>query len=853
MKGEKIGIQNGKPQGGAGKVLGGQYGSSVLLDHGDAFWLLPGRPDQAMVVLLGSYELPVGFESPGDVNSPSACKHFPLAAEHKMQTTHMVVEPTSIEHPPTQSDCFTATASHKAPLPLPTTAASSQKAPLPLPLPTTATASQKAPLPLPTTAASSQKAPLPLPTTPPTSQKAPLPLPLPTTAAASQKAPLPLPTTAASSQKAQDAGMVCMPAPGAPLPITAAASQKAQDAGMVCIPAPGESPPAPSSRLIQAAKQCTPATPMAWEPTPGLDLASRGQSHEELLADREMEILSGRPKEAHPGDRLAEPSIAPVISVAGSQVESEIQSGKPIAAYPLYRLPEPSIAPVISLVRSQVKRKIPSGKPAGAVLAAVPREIPSGKPTGAVSAAVPREIPSGMPTGAVSAVVLSRPPDAEATSVQPMLSPRAVVPRLADAEAPSAQPRLAPQVGGPRGSNQVMLVLAGPPGSGKSTVSEALIKRSSVRWVHANQDTVSGRNRKNVVKKAHGALMRGANVIIDRCNTSPDQRKDFVALAKETGVELHAIVLLLPLKTCAARVRDRKSHPTLKPGGNHTKIINMVAVLHRLPLPLSSKMLAKQQKSSHSKSNSNSNRCRTKDSPTIGSMVVLHGLHKSETKNTAAFLVLTGGGAPPFAPPPLLQDAGQATKEQPQQEQQQEQQLQDPGQATKEQPQQQLQQQQQDGGQAIPLPWDQWSSYTASTAHAGFQRQQLINFSKVSPSAKPSSGPQGPMQAPPEASDGFQRQQLINFSKVSPSAKPSPGPQGHMQASPEINDSSIPWLLLVFAFCMSLLCSPFSSTLPPSVPPSMAHMSILLPSTMSPSIMPHVDHVFIRTLASFGL
>eukprot|EP00798_Chlamydomonas_sp_ICE-L_P013653 gene13653-19540_t len=132
--------------------------------------------------------------------------------------------------------------------------------------------------------------------------------------------------------------------------------------------------------------------------------------------------------------------------------------------------------------------------------------------------------------------------------VEPAYTSAAVPSRPLDAEAESVHPRLAPQNGRPREFHQVMLVLAGPPGSGKSTLSQALIKGSSVHWVHANQDTVKGRSRKNVVDQAHKALLHGANVIIDRCNTSPDQRKDFVALATETGVKLHAVVLLLPLK-----------------------------------------------------------------------------------------------------------------------------------------------------------------------------------------------------------------------------------------------------------------------------------------------------------------
>ena len=94
-----------------------------------------------------------------------------------------------------------------------------------------------------------------------------------------------------------------------------------------------------------------------------------------------------------------------------------------------------------------------------------------------------------------------------------------------------------------------MLILCGAQGAGKSTFCQMLLGngarseggiRSSDRWVHVSQDTISNGKRgprEKVEAAALEALQRGVSVVVDRTHLEPDQRQHFLKVARGVGVD----------------------------------------------------------------------------------------------------------------------------------------------------------------------------------------------------------------------------------------------------------------------------------------------------------------------------
>jgi adenylate kinase family enzyme len=74
---------------------------------------------------------------------------------------------------------------------------------------------------------------------------------------------------------------------------------------------------------------------------------------------------------------------------------------------------------------------------------------------------------------------------------------------------------------------QILLVLVGLPGSGKSTFAEALVDWSHRtlgkhrRWTRASQDEAPSKRRQECEGLVRSALERGDNVIVDRVDFDP--------------------------------------------------------------------------------------------------------------------------------------------------------------------------------------------------------------------------------------------------------------------------------------------------------------------------------------------
>ncbi|KAJ1297594.1 hypothetical protein BS78_01G388500 [Paspalum vaginatum] len=140
-----------------------------------------------------------------------------------------------------------------------------------------------------------------------------------------------------------------------------------------------------------------------------------------------------------------------------------------------------------------------------------------------------------------------------------------------------------------RRGKEVMVVLVGPPGSGKSTFAEAVADGSTAgrHWVRVCQDTIgNGKAGTKIqcLKAASDALKEGNSVFIDRCNLEREQRADFVKLGATLHVDVHAVTLDLPAKICISRAVSRKGHEGNLQGGKAALVVNRMLQKKDAPL-----------------------------------------------------------------------------------------------------------------------------------------------------------------------------------------------------------------------------------------------------------------------------
>ena len=126
----------------------------------------------------------------------------------------------------------------------------------------------------------------------------------------------------------------------------------------------------------------------------------------------------------------------------------------------------------------------------------------------------------------------------------------------------------------------ILIILIGPPGSGKTTLRKNLVDNlsslgHSVKGIC--QDEVPGRKSPTVKKRVWRYLKEGYIVILDRCNHCKKQRESFLAMGKRHGAKIYAIVFETPEDECIRRASIRaQKDPT-----HSLPLRNVVKVIHR--------------------------------------------------------------------------------------------------------------------------------------------------------------------------------------------------------------------------------------------------------------------------------
>lgn len=135
---------------------------------------------------------------------------------------------------------------------------------------------------------------------------------------------------------------------------------------------------------------------------------------------------------------------------------------------------------------------------------------------------------------------------------------------------------------------QVMVIMCGIPGSGKSTFSASIVQSMEpeyrAKWVILNQDVLE--SRKRVEEEAHRHLQLGYSVIIDRCNFDVAQRRHWIKLADKYQVDEVLCITMpaaLDVALCARRATDRGNDGIHAPDTNWLSVCSSMRAQYRAP------------------------------------------------------------------------------------------------------------------------------------------------------------------------------------------------------------------------------------------------------------------------------
>lgn len=104
-----------------------------------------------------------------------------------------------------------------------------------------------------------------------------------------------------------------------------------------------------------------------------------------------------------------------------------------------------------------------------------------------------------------------------------------------------------------------VVIMSGIPGSGKSTYCKEMLPT----YTRISQDDLG--SKEACIKAFVEALDQKKDVVIDRCNHSVSQRKIWIDIALQRGVdEIHCLNLVVSEDEALARILLRKNHPTIQ-------------------------------------------------------------------------------------------------------------------------------------------------------------------------------------------------------------------------------------------------------------------------------------------------
>jgi predicted kinase len=134
-----------------------------------------------------------------------------------------------------------------------------------------------------------------------------------------------------------------------------------------------------------------------------------------------------------------------------------------------------------------------------------------------------------------------------------------------------------------------MLVLMGPPGAGKTTWIEQnrppgsiLCSTERIRQdPHLRSGAPAAAYLARMRARAAEALSEGRSVVVDGCNTRPQDRSTWLAMARTYGARAHLVVIHAGLPTLLAAQRTR-AHPVAedKVKGYYQQYRRALPVLH---------------------------------------------------------------------------------------------------------------------------------------------------------------------------------------------------------------------------------------------------------------------------------
>lgn len=106
-----------------------------------------------------------------------------------------------------------------------------------------------------------------------------------------------------------------------------------------------------------------------------------------------------------------------------------------------------------------------------------------------------------------------------------------------------------------------LILTIGSMGSGKSTWCKLFLNENNHSYVYISQDE-QGKEQHHI--NFSDALKQKANILVDRCNFTKEQRMKYVVPAKDAGYEIEYRYFHVPYGVALSRIMSRENHPTIK-------------------------------------------------------------------------------------------------------------------------------------------------------------------------------------------------------------------------------------------------------------------------------------------------